>query len=156
MTFCDALAMIWFEDVYNENDNDIKILCRKNVYKYFKKYLEYHAKGKLEPYHTYASLKAITDLFEFDYKKDKLKEKLGINYSYNAWSLSNTESNKKNKIYFIMIQMNKDKATDVYKVIQECFDDIIINLFRSYKGLLIAFDDERKKNHFLGYIKKEK
>ena len=147
--FADLVAKEYFEDY----DEEYKITYRNKIYRYLKAYLNNHPNGKLEKDRTYNSINAITDLFEIDYKKDKLKETLGIRYSYCNWS-QEIETPEKKKIYFVMLECGQDKADDVHAVVAECFDHLISNLFFSYKGLLITFNLESNMREFLIYIKK--
>ena len=147
--FADLVAKDYFEDY----DEEYKISYRNNVYRYLKAYLNNHPNGRIEKYRTYNSINAITDLFKIDYKKDRLKETLGLRYSYCNWS-QEIESQENKKIYFVMLECGQDNVDDVHAVIAECFDHLVSNLFFSYKGLLITFNLESNMREFLKYIKK--
>ena len=53
-----------------------------------------------------------------------------------------------------MIECGENVAENIYNTVGECFDDLITNLFFSYKGILVTFDNQSKKDKFIECIKK--
>lgn len=148
--FVNELAREYFED-YTE---DTKKNCTKKVYRYFNTYVKSHPKYEILDTKVYIKLKNITDLFEIDYRRDTIKKVLGVHYTYYSWVI-NVEGEKNSRsIYFVVIECAENVAENIYNTISQCFDDLITNLFFSYKGVLVTFNNEIKKNKFIEYIKK--
>lgn len=148
--FVNMLAEEYFDD-YTE---DTKRNCTKKVYKYFNDYVKGHPKYKALDTKVYIKLKNVTDLFEIDSKRDTIKEALGIRYSYCSWVLNADGEDRRKNVFFVMIECGKDVAETIYNTVGECFDDLITNLFFSYKGILVTFDNQSKKDKFIECIKK--
>lgn len=148
--FVNMLAEEYFDD-YTE---DTKRNCTKKVYKYFNDYVKGHPKYRALDTKVYIKLKNVTDLFEIDNKRDTIKKALGIRYSYCSWVLNVDGEDRSKNVFFVMIECGENVAENIYNTVGECFDDLITNLFFSYKGILVTFDNQSKKDKFIECIKK--